>query len=251
MLTLYKVALAPALLWQGRNLRATALRLPEAAGDRAGVIAGASQPLRILFVGDSSAAGVGVDWQHEALALPTACKVAAATQKEVHWQLVAQSGANTRDAIAMVENVDHLQPADVVVSALGVNDVTGQTSTRQFVADYRELLTVVGERAGASAAVISGLPPLHILPAAPQPLRWYLGQCANRLDRALQRLCESHGNAAFVSLMWAKAAEMARDRFHPGKGQYDLWSNLVAQQVVAVARRTRILDLSATVHAKE
>jgi lysophospholipase L1-like esterase len=237
MLTLYKVLLAPALLWQGSRLRRTALRLPEAAGDRTGLIPGdVAHALRLLFVGDSSAAGVGVDWQHEGLAQQTAQMVAAASGKTVHWTLVAKSGVNTREAIELFR-AQPAQPADVVIAALGVNDVTSQNSASRFVQDYAELLGWVERRSGATAAVLSGLPPLHILPAAPQPLRWYLGQCAQRLDTALRAFSASRGNVRFVSLAWAKAEDMACDRFHPGKAQYQHWATLVAEQVLAVAPR--------------
>ena len=238
MLTLYKTVLAPALLLQGSRLRKTALRLPEAAGERSGLVNGKDpEPLRLLFIGDSSAAGVGVDWQHEALAHQTAELVAAASARSVQWELIAKSGANTRDAIELVK-AHARRRADVVISALGVNDVTSQNNARRFITDYKELLNVVAQRTGASAAVVSGLPPMHILPAAPQPLRWYLGQCAKRLDAALQQFSAGRQNARFVSLAWAKASEMARDRFHPGKGQYKHWAGLVAEQVLSVAPRS-------------
>ncbi len=71
---LSKLAFAPLLKWQGRRLRAGMVQLAEAAGARAGV-AGEQQPaapLRLLVVGDSSAAGVGVERQEHALAAQTA-----------------------------------------------------------------------------------------------------------------------------------------------------------------------------------
>ena len=78
MLILGKLLLGPLLLAQARRLRKTALRLPEAAGPRSGVefpalrAALVAEPLRLLVVGDSSAAGVGVDHQEQALAQPLA-----------------------------------------------------------------------------------------------------------------------------------------------------------------------------------
>lgn len=240
MLALYKTVLAPALLLQGQRLRKTALRLPEAAGERFGLVDGRNpMALRLLFTGDSSAAGVGVDWQHEALAQQSAELVAAAAGRSVRWELIAKSGAKTRDAIELIE-AHATSPADVVISALGVNDVTSQRSAKRFITDYAELLRVVAQRTGATAAVVSGLPPLHVLPAAPQPLRWYLGQCAKRLDDALQQFSAERQNTAFVSLRWAKPTEMARDNFHPGKTQYRQWAHLVAEQVLAVAPRAAI-----------
>ncbi|MBL8297163.1 MAG: SGNH/GDSL hydrolase family protein [Rhodanobacteraceae bacterium] len=234
MLMLYKILLAPALLLQAAHLRRTALRLPEAAGPRSGWVGNAAaEPLRLLFVGDSSAAGVGVEWQHEAMAQQTAQLVAAASLRHVHWELIARSGAKTCEAVDLV-NAQACQPADILISALGVNDVTSQKNAQRFIRDYKRLLAVVAERTGATAAVISGLPPMHILPAAPQPLRWYLGQCARRLDKVLRRHCSRSENTKYVSLSWAQAHEMARDKFHPGKDQYAYWSRLVAEQVLSL-----------------
>lgn len=66
MLLAAKLALAPVLLHQGRTVRRTALWLPEPAGPRQGVAGGGEPRLRLLVVGDSSAAGVGLQHQSQA-----------------------------------------------------------------------------------------------------------------------------------------------------------------------------------------
>ncbi len=68
LLTAAKLALAPVLIVQGRRVRRLALRLPEAAGARAAVAGSGARPLRLLIVGDSATAGVGVARQRDALA---------------------------------------------------------------------------------------------------------------------------------------------------------------------------------------
>jgi lysophospholipase L1-like esterase len=234
MLTLYKIALAPALLLQSRRLRKTAIRLPEANGSRSGTAGtGSSLPLKILFIGDSSAAGVGVDWQHEAMPQQAAEIISIQLNRPVVWQIIAKSGVNTREALELFHS-ENPHPADIVVSALGVNDVTSQRSVKGFISDYLTLLREIALKTGARNAIISGLPPLRVLPAAPQPLRWYLGQYAMRLDRSLRKLCASQTNTRFVSLTWAEAHEMARDKFHPGKTQYRRWAEMVANEAVAL-----------------
>jgi lysophospholipase L1-like esterase len=235
MLTLYKFALGPVLLAQARWLRATALRLPEAAGPRSGVEGEAiapGPPLRILIVGDSSAAGVGVEEQAHALAQPLARLLSATTKRRVAWQLIAKSGINTREALALLMRSE-VAPADYLVTALGTNDVTSQSKPDRFLRDYIALSEHLRERTGAVGMVITGLPPLRILPAAPHPLRWYLGRYANRLDRVLQRWVNLHPTRRYVSLDWAaNPAEMAIDRYHPGPGQYRRWSELVCHEIV-------------------
>jgi lysophospholipase L1-like esterase len=250
MLMLYKVVLGPILLVQARWLRRTALRLPEARGPRSGVEGAAvvqtSAPLRILVVGDSSAAGVGVDEQADALAQPVARLLAAKTGRTVAWHLVAKSGVNTREALELL-SISKLESADFLITALGTNDVTSQRTPAQFLNDYIRLVENLRRRTGAIGVVITGLPPLRILPAAPHPLRWYLGRYAARLDNTLQDWVGLDAMARYVSLDWAaQPRDMARDNFHPGLGQYRQWAELVVDQIQTLLQRNQ----TATDHAE-
>lgn len=201
---IYKAVLGPVLLAQGRRLRRTALRLSEAAGERSGTVTvqGSPPELKLLFVGDSTMAGVGVPHQSAALASQVASILAAHLARSIRWQMVARSGINTSQALDFV-NARELLPAHVLVTALGTNDVTSQRGPQHFIADYKALIDTVSTRVGAKFAVISGLPPLHLAPAAPQPLRWYLGRYAHHLDDHLKRWIAPQQNLAYVSLQWA------------------------------------------------
>jgi lysophospholipase L1-like esterase len=232
-MSIYKVVLGPVLLAQGRRVRRTALRLPEAAGQRTGliVIESVQSELKLLFVGDSTMAGVGVRHQSAALASQVASILANRLVRSVRWQLVAKSGVNTRQALEFVKDRE-LLPADVLVTALGTNDVTSQRKSYQFIADYEALVDALSNRVGARFAVISGLPPLHLTPATPQPLRWYLGRYAHLLDQGLRRWIAPRRNVAYVSLQWASnPKDMAEDGYHPGENQYRVWANLVAESI--------------------
>lgn len=232
VLVLGKVLLGPVLLLQGRRVRATALRLPEAAGLRSGLEGEgySASPLRLLVVGDSSAAGVGVALQEHALAQPLAQELAQRLSRPVAWQLLAQSGIETAQAAGLVD-AGEMQPADVLVTALGVNDVTGQRDAARFIADYRRLLETVYDRNSIRLFIANGLPPMHLLPALPQPLRWYLGQCAFRLDRALQDWLGTMPDARYFSLHWGEGGDVADDGFHPGPVQYQLWATRLAATI--------------------
>ncbi len=236
MLLAAKLALAPVLLHQGRGVRRTALRLPEAAGPRQGVAGDGEPRLRLLVVGDSSAAGVGLRHQSQALALPLASLLAQRLDGAVAWQLVAQTGLDTRGALALVERSD-VALADVVVTVLGVNDVTSQQPARGFVADSARLWTQLRQRTGARWAVVCGLPPMELLTAMPQPLRWYLGRYAAGLDAALCRWAGGEG-LGFCGLRWtADPALLAPDGFHPGAALYPQWALRLADQIVAERAR--------------
>jgi lysophospholipase L1-like esterase len=233
---IYKIMLGPMLLAQGKKMRRTALRLPEAEGPRTGFILSESSrsELKLLFVGDSTMAGVGVQHQTAALAFQVSSILAKRLDCSVRWQLVAKSGLSTSQAFEFVKGQE-LLPADVLITALGVNDVTSQRTPRQFVADYEALIHVLLPRVRAQFAVVSGLPPLHVTPVAPQPLRWYLGRCAHRLDEQLYKWIGGQRNIAYVSLQWAtNPKEMATDGYHPGEGLYRKWAGFVAESVASL-----------------
>ncbi len=247
MINLCKVALGPVLSLQSLLVRRTALRLPEAAGRRVGKVGRLkfAKPLRVLFVGDSSAAGVGVARLRESLVVQSCRLLSQRTHAPVAWQLVAKSGVDTREALEWVQS-NRLLPADVLVSSLGVNDVTTQRSADQFLADYQTLVDYVVRWAGVKTVVINGLPPVHTMPVMPQPLRWYLGQCAQHFDAGLRAWVRSTANFCYVPLQYAaKPEDYAVDRYHPGAALYRRWAGRIADSVAAHLenpRRSRQLD---------
>jgi lysophospholipase L1-like esterase len=230
-----KLALGPVLLPQARWLKRTALRLPEAAGPRDGVEGEGATQLRLLVVGDSSAAGVGVADQAQALAMPLAQQLARRLGGAVSWQLAAQSGINTAQARDWIARVP-LQKADVIVTALGVNDVSSQTSAKRFVHDTSSLWSDLRKHTCARWGVVSGLPPMHMLSAVPHPLRWYLGRYSAWLDGAVREWAAQQ-RLGYLALQWASdPAHLAEDGFHPGPALYPQWAERLAELIVQ--RRT-------------
>jgi len=231
MLLAAKLALGPVLLPQAVWLRRTAPRLPEPPGPREGVAGQGMRKLSLLVVGDSSAAGVGAADQTEALALPLANELAQRLGGAVAWQLIAQTGVNTAQARALVA-LTALPPVDVVVTALGVNDVSSQVPAEEFVDETARLWSDLQQRSGARWAVLSGLPPMHMLTAVPHPLRWYLGRYASALDAAVSDWAGRQG-LGFCPLRWTSdPAFLAADGFHPGPALYPQWAQRLADLVV-------------------
>jgi len=230
------IALGPVLLAQGRHVRLTVPVLPEADGPREGET-GSGKPLRLLILGDSAAAGVGARTQDEALSGQLA--VSLAPTFRLRWKLLAFTGATTADML------DHLQqlPAeafDVVVTSLGVNDVTGRVSLAAWRCAQRELIAVLQARFGARHLLLSGLPPMHRFPALPQPLRWYVGSRARDFNRELANVAASRPGCEFLALghEMMDASAMAGDGFHPGPPIYTLWAREATRRIVQRMEQT-------------
>jgi lysophospholipase L1-like esterase len=179
-------------LLQGRWVRRVTPVLPEAPGPREGR-AGEGPPLRLLILGDSAAAGVGAPAQAEALAGQLASRLA--PRFDLRWTLVARTGDTTRDALQTLATMPG-ERFDVVVTSLGVNDVTSGRSPTRWMADQARLVEVLRQHFGARQILLSALPPMHRFPALPQPLRAYLGAQARRYNVALQAFAATRTKAA-------------------------------------------------------
>lgn len=224
------VMLAPLLLVQAWQLRKRALRLPEAAGPRHG-ITGSGPPLRLLIIGDSSAAGVGAATQ--ACALAGQLALALGTAREVHWHLIAATGATTTDTLARI-SAGPLPPADAVLLVLGVNDVTRGGPRRIWRRTHAKLRALLRARSGARALYITAIPPLGAFPLLPDPLRWLLGRRATRFDATLRADTQAEGGTTYIPFPDAlDPADMAQDGFHPGPRIYAAWAHEIARRILS------------------
>ncbi len=224
------IGLGPVLLTQGRYVRRVTPRLPEPAGQRQGVD-GAGPSLSLLILGDSAAAGVGVATQSEALSGQLVS--ALAPYFRVSWKLVAKSGLTAHEVLQQLET-EPGERFDVAVTSTGVNDVTGGTRPELWLATQRRLVELLEQKFQARHILLSSLPPMHGFPALPQPLRWYLGGRARRLNRMLRHWVGQSERCEFVPIDFPLQVElMASDGFHPGADAYSMW----ASQLAAVIRR--------------
>lgn len=222
------VALGPLLLLQGRHVRRVTPVLPEPPGPREGR-AGNGRSLRLMILGDSAAAGVGAPSQQQALSGQLAALLA--RRFEVDWSLHAHTGDTTRDALARLQALP-AQPLDVVVTSLGVNDVTAGLSPAKWIVQQAALVAQIRQQFGAPQVLLSALPPMHRFPALPQPLRAWLGAQARRYNRALQAFAQETPGCTWVPLdLPLGVGDMAVDGFHPGPAVYAGWAAGLARHI--------------------
>lgn len=219
------LALSPLLAVQAAHVIARAERLPEPDGPRSGQ-AGQGAELRLLILGDSSAAGVGA--RHQSRALSGQLSARLEGRCALSWQLEARTGATTPSALAQAEAMPGAR-FDTALIALGVNDVTRHMGEARFEKSRRALHALLRARFGVGRIVCSGLPPMGQFPILPHPLRGVLGAKAEALDSALARLCAEDDALTHVPLdLPFEPSYMARDGFHPSEAAYALWAEMLA-----------------------
>jgi lysophospholipase L1-like esterase len=203
-------------------------KLPEPPGAREGET-GEGPSIKLLILGDSAAAGVGVSHQDKGLLGQIIERLS--KDFNVQWVLDAKNGNTTS---AMLHRLEALPPQhfDVAVTSLGVNDVTSMVSVGKWRRQQAELRKLLKQKFGVDMLIVSGLPPLHGFPALPQPLRWCLGARATQFNRDLESDVAGEAGAFFLDLRFsADTSLMATDGFHPGPEIYAEWGKRVAAVV--------------------
>ncbi|WP_180064722.1 SGNH/GDSL hydrolase family protein [Acinetobacter sp. YH12095] len=226
------LALIPALVIQGSRVKKNKIRLPEAEGAREG-ITGEGQTLSLLILGDSAAAGVGVAHQNDALL--GAVISALQHQYQVHWRLEAQSGDTTSQVIQKTKKLVN-QKYDVVVTSVGVNDVTRLMSAQTWIKQQQHFYQLIQAKFQPELIIATGVPPMHLFPALPNPLSWLFGQYAKQMNLQLEKMIAQQEDMQWIEYDIRKYQsmnlEMAKDSFHPSKEIYQIWGKEVSDRIL-------------------
>lgn len=222
-LNLIKYPLLPVLIPQGLWAKWRTPRLDEAAGDRKGVL-GEGRPLHLLILGDSAAAGVGVEHQEQAL-VGQLCQLFDLEHYQIHWQLHAKSGNTLLDLQHTLHQLP-MQHFDVVIISSGVNDILQQHSVAKWHSNYHTLHQYLQQHFGAPQVLFTQVPPLQHFSALPKTLAWYLGTCAKTFNQNLASYATALPNFHYVPVSLPTSREyLASDGFHPSALSYTIWAS--------------------------
>lgn len=226
MLRLSRIAaipLAPILILQGRRLRRTIPRLPDAALPWTGKLAG-PRPLRLLVLGDSTAAGVGSPTQAEALPGHLANELLDRFGRGTSWVAIGRNGATARDLIT-----DHLEEAtahdyDVVFLSIGANDALGLRSRAAFSRDVRQVVDALRAKNPDAIILVSLMPRFDRFASLRNPVRWNLALHAASLDAGARASVAGMKGVFAIPKPPPYTPEFwASDGFHPGPDGYREW----------------------------
>jgi lysophospholipase L1-like esterase len=206
--------------------------LPERpAFDHDGRIGGAGPSLRMLWLGDSLAAGAGATTA--AQAIPQ--RVARGLDRPVDLAVLAVSGSTIEDVLdAQLPKMPDLVP-DIVLVSIGANDVTHLTSQGSFRERYHELLDRLPE---GSIVVLLGVPDMGAPPRFAEPLRSITKLRGEQLEAISQEVAEERG-AVYVDIAEKTGPEMrsdtdryfSRDKYHPSDDGYRIWADAVLEEL--------------------
>lgn len=219
------VAQGPVLIPQARRLRRAVPRLPDAAKPWRGTHPGDEPALRLLVLGDSTAAGVGAATQGEALPGHLAAELHRRTRRAVTWRAVGENGATARDLLDRYLDEALADPADLVFLSVGANDALKLRSANAFRADVQALLTAISDANPHAVVLMSSLPAFVRFELLPDPLRSSLWRHSRALERAARRVIRTD-ERWHMSPPPPPYTEgfFASDLFHPSDAGYRDWA---------------------------
>lgn len=195
-------------------------------------------PIDLLLLGDSIAAGLGAGKPKHTLGAQLARRVARHSNRAVRLHTAAHVGAESSMLRAQLAALPAGYSADVAVIVVGGNDVTHRVRTATCRGHLAEAVLSLRER--GTEVVVGTCPDLGTLEAVPQPLRTLGGIASRQLATAQREVVTELGGRA-VSLadvvgpfFIAQPEEMfAIDRFHPSSAGYRRTAKAMLPSVLA------------------
>lgn len=223
----------PVYAWQGIAVRLRTPRLAPAAGDPFGRIAGEKPEMRLLVLGESSAAAVGIASLEDGLAAQLARALNARTGRAVSYR-----AAGFNSAVAS-ELRDHVVPGlerdgwTHIVVTVGVNDTKNFNTGRAWKKGFGGLLYALKARFPLAAIFWSEILPMTEVPAMPRPLADILEARARLINAIGGRLCAERGATAVPRMTGLKPGGFCIDGFHPSEAGFAGWAGHIADHMVS------------------
>lgn len=193
--------------------------------------------IKVVLLGDSSAAGYGADLVEETPGAMLASGISVAADRRVHLQEFCAVGARSSDLAGQVDAAVPTEP-DVAVILIGANDVTHGVLPP---ASVRDLSEQVRRLTGRGVAVVVGTcPDLGTVQPIPPPLRQVVRAWSRRLAAA-QTIAVVEAGGRTVSLGSILGAEFESapallfgpDHFHPSVAGYRSMAAVLVPSVLA------------------
>ncbi len=215
---------APFLYLQSQFVRRKIGRLPDASGEMKGKFENGAESVKLLVLGESTAAGVGARTHETALAGQFARLLGEKIGKSIEWQVVGRSG------ITVKETIDELVPKipdekfDYIMLALCGNEVLKLRSPRTFRRDMRQLIAILKEKSPNVTFFITNAPAVRLSPVLPFPIKFILGHLSALHDANAREFTAEMRRVFYFHQPTSVPADFWADGIHPSEKGYTAWS---------------------------
>ncbi len=215
----------PVYVWQGLAVRRRTERMLPASGPVRHRIDGAGPGIRLLALGDSSVASVGIEESQHGVAASLARLLNERTGRAVMWRAAGFSSATSgqiRDHV--LPNLDSEQWSHILL-VVGTNDAKNFHSARHFKREFGGLLYALRAKWPEARVVWSPIVDMSRMPALPDMLGRILEIRAQTLNARGEALCFERGAVPASRLpILDPQAGFSTDGFHASRIGYAAWA---------------------------
>lgn len=165
--------------------------------------------------------------------------LANARHRSVSWRALGQSGYDSNKILQLL--VPQLPDVtfNYIIVSVGVNDITGLTSIRNWRRNLAALLFKLRAHSPDALIAVAGMPPMHEFPLLPQPLRAAFGMRARVFDEVAKRVISEHNRSLHIPLDFEPdPSGFAPDGYHPSEESYVEFGRRLADRLLAAKAQT-------------
>ncbi|WP_420318496.1 SGNH/GDSL hydrolase family protein [Ekhidna sp.] len=238
---LVSLPLLPIMFYQGMRIKAKIPPLPEAKGLNGIANVSAKRTIRLITIGESSMAGVGVNTHEEGFTGTLAERLAGIIKVNVSWKVYAKSGFTVKRATQKIIPSIKEDKVDLIVVGLGGNDAFELNTPSGWIKDVHELILSLRTKFGNVPIVFSNMPPIKDFPAFTPLMKFAIGNLVEIFAEELEKVCQRTDHVYFSSEIikvsdWIDRLgnrhsheDFFSDGVHPSKLTYQTWANVIAK----------------------
>jgi len=237
------IPLLPIIHYQGKKIRREVPQLPEALEPSGYVDTKSEKTITILFIGESTIAGVGVKKHKEGFAGAFAKNMADIYDVNVQWSVYARSGYTAKKMQERLLPKIKEEKAELIVLGMGANDAFTLNNPIHWNRDAKNLLLALQDKFGSTPIACPNIPPIKMFPAFTRSIKFVIGNLGEILGDELAQLCSTLDRVYFNSTRidlntWRKHLDIEptdgllfSDGVHPSELTYQIWAQDFAEYV--------------------
>lgn len=195
---------------------------------------GVGEKLNYLVLGDSTSVSQGGDYQ-QGYVVSTATELA--KKYQVTYKNVGVSGAVTSDVLNdQMPKVGDFKP-DLVLIAIGSNDVTHLTSLESIKSDMQKTIDELKSINPEVKIVLTGSADMGTIIRFAWPLRQIAGIQTRRVNKVIVKLAQTNSvTFAYIARDTGPVFKdhheyFAQDNFHPNNEGYAVWTSVLISAI--------------------
>jgi len=237
------VPLLPLLYFQGKRIRKTIPKLPEATGIEGISKAAENESFQLITIGESTIAGVGAMTHETAFTGTLADSLSHQLQKSISWKVYAKSGYTAKRVNDKIIQCITEKPIDLIVIGLGGNDSFELKTPKQWNIAIRELIANLHLKYPETPIVFINMPPIKEFTAFTRTIKFVIGNLVLHLGKELEKVVKDYENVFYYARtitfddyvhrmkLDATPADFFSDGVHPSEFAYQVWAKDVANYI--------------------